>query len=223
MHLDQCKYHIRFEVQYLLDTMKDLTFDNIYHEHVNYWCVTSLNNFFNKLGFTLYKVQHINTHGGSIRVFVKRSPLVIDSSVTEFITSEESFGLTDFKTYESFGEKISELKNNVTKNMSYLKSKYGKVVGYGSPAKATTFLNYFGINHNYVDYIVEDNEMKHGKFIPGVNIPIRSKEYCLDNLPDIIIVMAWNFFEDIKLNNKNLSDKGVLFVNIKDLQDSNFK
>jgi len=211
------------EVQYLLDTMNDLTFDNIYHEHVNYWSVTSLNNFFNELGLTLYKVQHINTHGGSIRVFVKRSPLIVENSVSECIIREESFGLTDFKTYESFGKKISELKNNVNKNMSYLKSKYGKISGYGSPAKATTFLNYFGINHDDIDYIIEDNSMKHGKFIPGVNIPIRSKEYCMNNLPDIIIVMAWNFFEDIKRNNKDLSNKGVLFVNIKDLQDSDFK
>ena len=79
------------------------------------------------------------------------------------------------------------------------------------------------MDHNDIDYIVEDNSMKHGKFIPGVNIPIRNKEYCVDNLPKIIIVMAWNFFEDIKRNNQDLIDMGVVFINIKDLQDSNFK
>tara|TARA_R110000822_G_scaffold73660_3_gene177063 strand:- start:124 stop:1305 length:1182 start_codon:yes stop_codon:yes gene_type:complete len=211
------------EVQYLLNTMTDLTFDNIYHEHVNYWCVTSLNNFFNGLGFTLYKVKQIDTHGGSIRVFIKRNPGMVDSSVGKFIINEDNFGLTDFATYQSFGDKISELKDNVNKNISYLKSKYGTLVGYGSPAKATTFLNYFEVDHNDIDYIVEDNSMKHGKFIPGVNIPIRNKEYCVDNLPKIIIVMAWNFFEDIKRNNQDLIDMGVVFINIKDLQDSNFK
>ena len=211
------------EVQYLLNTMTDLTFDNIYHEHVNYWSVTSLNNFFNGLGFTLYKVKQIDTHGGSIRVFIKRNPGMVDSSVGKFIINEDNFGLTDFATYQSFGDKISELKDNVNKNISYLKSKYGTLVGYGSPAKATTFLNYFEVDHNDIDYIVEDNSMKHGKFIPGVNIPIRNKEYCVDNLPKIIIVMAWNFFEDIKRNNQDLIDMGVVFINIKDLQDSNFK
>ena len=148
---------------------------------------------------------------------------MVDSSVGKFIINEDNFGLTDFATYQSFGDKISELKDNVNKNISYLKSKYGTLVGYGSPAKATTFLNYFEVDHNDIDYIVEDNSMKHGKFIPGVNIPIRNKEYCVDNLPKIIIVMAWNFFEDIKRNNQDLIDMGVVFINIKDLQDSNFK
>lgn len=212
------------EVQYLLDTMNDLTFDNIYHEHVNYWSVTSINNFFNKLGYSIYKVEHINTHGGSIRVFVGRSGIFVkDNSVYDFLKAEENFGLLDFKTYENFSNNVNELKNNVNKNMNFLKEKFKIIAGYGSPAKATTSLNYFGINNYHIDYIIEDNQMKDGKFIPGVNIPIKNKQYCNETLPDIIIVMAWNFFEDIKANNKDLIDKGVVFINIKELQNENFK
>ena len=107
--------------------------------------------------------------------------------------------------------------------MKKLKKRYGeKIAAYGSPAKATTSLNYFGISNQDISYTIEDNQMKNGKFIPGVNIPIKNKEYCKENLPEVIVVLAWNFFEIIKANNKELTDMGVRFINIKDLQDSNF-
>jgi len=211
------------EVQYLFDTMNDLTFDNIYHEHVNYWSVTSINNFFKSLGFFVYNVEHINTHGGSIRVFVGRIGQVsLNENVETFLEKEKAFGLLNFDRYEKFSQDVEELKNNVVFNMNNLRDKYKVIAGYGSPAKATTSLNYFGIDHKYIDYIIEDNKMKNGKFIPGVNIPIKDKEYCNQNLPNIIIVMAWNFFEEIKKSNQDLIDKGVIFINIKELQNKDF-
>lgn len=210
------------EVQYLLDTMKDLTFDNIYHEHVNYWTVTSLNNFFNLLGFSLNKVEHINTHGGSIRVYVSRESN-IDTSVKNFLLEEENFGIKNFETYKQFSKSVNKIKENVNKNISSLKSKYKKIVAYGSPAKATTSLNYFNVNSDLIEYTIEDNELKNGKFIPGVCIPIKNKGVCKNNLPDVVIVLAWNFFEDIKKNNKELIENGVKFISIKELQNENFK
>ena len=204
-----------------------MTFDNIYHEHVNYWCVTSLNNFFNNLGFCLYKVEHINTHGGSIRVYIRRNRafeyIPIDNSVNLFLQQESKFGISNPETYVTFVKRLKSIKSNVNKNIRLLKSKYGKIAAYGSPAKATTSLNYFGIDNTIIDYTIEDNKLKVGKIIPGVNIPIMSKEYCYDNLPNVIIVLAWNFFEDIKRNNIDLIDKGVIFISIKDLQNENFE
>lgn len=210
------------EVQYLLDTIKDLTFDNIYHEHTNYWSVTSLNNFFNKLGYCVYKVEHINTHGGSIRVYVSRNAN-IDKSVAEFIENEDKFGITNYETYRNFAKNVEELKINTNNNIRNLKSKFNRIAAYGSPAKATTSLNYFGIDNSLIEYTIEDNKFKYNKYIPGVNIPIKNKDYCYENIPDIIIVLAWNFFEDIKRNNQDLVDKGVTFISIKDLQNKNFK
>lgn len=211
------------EVQYIIDTIRDLTFDNIYHEHVNYWSVTSLNNFFNKLNLSVYKVEHIDTHGGSIRVYIKRDGCRIDNSVADYLKSEEIMGISDIKIYKKFGKRVADIKEVVNKNMKKLKEKYGKkIAAYGSPAKATTSLNYFGINADDISYTIEDNQMKNGKFIPGVNIPIKNKQYCKENLPEIIIVLAWNFFEIIKANNKELIDLGVQFINIKDLQDIDF-
>lgn len=210
------------EVQYLLNTIKDMTFDNIYHEHINYWSVTSLNNFFGRLGYSVCDVERINTHGGSIRVYIKREGCIIEPSVFEFISNEEIFGLTNKETYIEFGKRVQKIKEVVNKNIQKLKVKYKSIAAYGSPAKATTSLNYFGINNTHIDYTIEDNEMKNGKFIPGVNIPIKNKEYCLNNKPDIIIVLAWNFFDLIKSNNNQLIDMGVKFINIKDLQDEKF-
>lgn len=104
-------------------------------------------------------------------------------------------------------------------NIKKLKNKGYTLVGYGSPAKATTSLNYYGITSNEIDYIVEDNSLKHNKLIPGVRIPIFSKQRLTEKKPDVIVVMAWNFVEEIKKNNQDLIQSGVRFVSIKDLQD----
>lgn len=212
------------EVQYLLDTMKDLTFDNIYHEHTNYWSLTSLKRFFENLEMKIQKVEHINTHGGSIRVFVRKncSNVQIDSSVENFLENENLFGISKYDTYKEFAKRIEKIKFTVNKNINLIKDNFNKISAYGSPAKATTALNYFGIDFKKIDYTVEDNNLKVGKFIPGVKIPIVSKEYCMENLPEIIIVLAWNFFEEIKNSNLELISKGVKFISIKDLQDENF-
>lgn len=207
------------EVQYLLNTIKDLTFDNIYHEHVNYWSVISINSFFNRLGFTVYKVEHINTHGGSIRVYVKRrnETGVIDESVNFFVEQEKAFGLTNYDTYQNFAKNIEDAKKKTVDGLAKIKKQYNKIVGYGAPAKATTVLNYYGIDSTKLDYVVEDNPLKHNKLIPGVRIPIFSKEMLTTDKPDIILVMAWNFFEEIKKNNQPLIDSGIKFLSIKDL------
>jgi SAM-dependent methyltransferase len=205
------------EVQYLLDTIKDLTFDNIYHEHVNYWSVTSLKNFFNRLGYVVSKVEHINTHGGSIRVQIGHPGTEIDNSINKFILNELKFGLTEYDTYLEFAKKVEQAKANVNANIKKYKDQGLTLVGYGSPAKATTSLNYYGIKD--IDYIIEDNTLKHNKILPGVKIPIYSKDKLNEKQPDIIIVMAWNFIEEIKKNNQDLIDKGVKFISIKDLQN----
>lgn len=210
------------EVQYILDTIKDLTFDNIYHEHFNYWSVTSLYHFFRKNGLHLVDVEHIDTHGGSIRVFISRDNITSDS-VSNFLNLEKEFGILNYQTYKDFGKRIYKVKSTISKNIKSLRQKYVKISAYGSPAKATTSLNFFGIDSSVIDYTVDDNPMKNGKFIPGVNIPIKNREFFMDNNPDLVIVLAWNFFDEIVKNNKDMVEKGVKFISIKDLQDENFR
>ena len=205
---------IIIEVQYLLNTLKDLTFDNIYHEHYNYWSLTSLNTFFNNLGGKIYKAERINTHGGSLRIYVSKNiKIKIDKSVKLFLNEEDRFGIKKYKTYETFAKKVYKIRENVRKNILELKKSDTKIIGYGSPAKATTALNFFGIS-NEISFIVEDNKLKHGKFLPGMKIPIISKEN-LKEKPDYAVVLAWNFFDEIKSKNSNIANK---LISIKDLE-----
>lgn len=207
------------EVQYLLNTIMDLTFDNIYHEHTNYWSVISLNKFFTRLGCAIYKVEHIDTHGGSIRVYVNREHEVnhIDDSVNTFIEKEILNGLTKYDTYLKFANDISLLKTNTLNNFAKMANDGLCVVGYAAPAKATTVLNYYGMSTDHMQYIIEDNVLKHGKLVPGVKIPIFSRDKLTEIAPDVIVVLAWNFFTEIKNNNQSLIDSGIQLVNIKDL------
>ena len=205
---------IIIEVQYLMNTLKDLTFDNIYHEHYNYWSLTSLINFFNQFDATIYKSEKVDTHGGSIRIYVKKNKKIkVESSVKKMLNEETKFGIKKFKTYQEFGNKVYQIRKNVRKNIKKLRDKNNLIIGYGAPAKATTALNFFGISKE-IDFIVEDNKLKHEKFIPGVKIPIKNKSYIKDK-NNTLVVLAWNFFKDIKKNNDNLSDN---FINIKDLE-----
>jgi SAM-dependent methyltransferase len=206
---------IIIEVQYLLNTLKDLTFDNIYHEHYNYWSLTSLINFFNKHKGKIYRVERIKTHGGSIRVYIKKDKKVkIENSVKKLIKEEDIFGIKKYKTYQEFAEKVYKIRDNVRKNIIKLKNNNNKMIGYGSPAKATTALNFFGISSE-LECIVEDNKLKHGKYLPGMKIPIVSKNKIKTKV-DYALVLAWNFFEEIKKKNSDLAHK---FESIKDLEN----
>ena len=210
---------IIIEVQYLMNTLKDMTFDNIYHEHYNYWSLTSLVNFFNQFDAKIFRSEKIDTHGGSLRVYIKKNTKVkIEKSVKKMLKEEENFGIKDYQTYQKFGEKVYKIRENVLNNLKNLKKRNKKIIGYGAPAKATTALNFFGISTD-IDFIVEDNKLKHNKFIPGVKIPIKNKS-AIKNKKNALLVLAWNFYKDIKKNNSDLSDK---FVNIKELETNNWK
>ncbi len=207
---------IIIEVQYLMNTLKDLTFDNIYHEHYNYWSLTSLVNFFNQFNVKIFRCEKVDTHGGSLRIYIsKNNKIKIEKSVKQMLSEEENFGIKKYKTYKEFGEKVYKIRENVIQNIKKLKNKKKQIIGYGAPAKATTALNFFGIS-NQIDFIVEDNNFKHGKFVPGVKIPIKPKSK-IKNKNNFLLVLAWNFYKDIKKNNSNLSEN---FINIKDLESN---
>ena len=205
---------IIIEIQYLLNTLKDLTFDNIYHEHYNYWSLLSLTKFFKNFDLKIFNAEKIDTHGGSLRVYISKSnKKKIHTNVKKLLNEEIKFGLKNYKTYLNFGKKVYEIRKNVLRNLTKLKQKEKKIIGFGAPAKATTALNFYGIT-DQIDFIVEDNPLKHNKFIPGVKIPIKNKSQIKDN-DNTLIVLAWNFFNDIKKNNSKLSKN---IINIKNLE-----
>ena len=206
------------EVQYFIKTLKDLTFDNIYHEHYNYWTLTSLQSFFTNLNTKIYRAEKINTHGGSLRIYVaKNIHKKIEKKTINLINSEKNFGVKKIGTYKKFASKVYLIRENVLKNINQIEKKYGKIVFFGSPAKASTALNFYGIS-SQAKFIIEDNKLKQNKFLPGVNIPICSRKIVKKPLK-IIIVLAWNFFDEIKRKNSSLGKK---FLSIKDLEKKNF-
>lgn len=202
------------EVQYLLDTIQKLTFDNIYHEHLSYFSVLSLNEFFKRESMEIVRVEHVDSHGGSIRVFVqpKGGSHAIDSSLNRAIDLEISAGLNRLETYEKFAERVEGVRTRFQSFIKNAKSIGKRVVGYGAPAKATTFLNFCGVDKNSIEYIIEDNALKHGLLVPGVKIPIVGKDILDRDSPDYIAIFAWNFAEEIIKKNGQYMNKGIKFV-----------
>jgi 2-polyprenyl-3-methyl-5-hydroxy-6-metoxy-1,4-benzoquinol methylase len=199
------------EVQYLLNTLIDCTFDNIYHEHVNYWSVLSLNNFFKKKQAKIFKIEKINTHGGSIRVYVSKDiNRKIENSVKKFISREVKLGINKFYIYDNFRKKVFKNRKIFKNKIKKIKNKNKNIIGYGAPAKATVALNFYNIS-NEIDYIIDDNPLKNGKYIPGTGILIKNKNKNIIKF-DYLLVLAWNFYKEIKRNNTNLAKK---IINIK--------
>lgn len=207
---------IIIEIQYLINTLKDLSFDNIYHEHVNYWNLHSLKTFFEKHKLEIFDAEKINTHGGSLRIYISRpGKKKISQQINKILNEEIQFGVNNFKTFQDFEKKVINIKKNVIENFEYLKKENKNIVGYGAPAKASTALNFYGISKNF-QFIIEDNELKYNKFIPGTKLEIISKNSVSKNKKiNCIVVLAWNFFDYIKKNNSNLCDN---FISIDDLK-----
>lgn len=196
------------EVQYLLRTLKDKTFDNIYHEHVNYWSLLSLEKFFTINKMNAYDAEEINTHGGSLRVYITLNQNKKKTkNFKKIIRNEIKFGLTKPDIFKKFEKEIFKMKRNFFAN---LKKIQGKIYGYGAPAKCTTLLNFLGVTDE-ICAIFEDNKLKIDKYIPGTKIKIIEK---IDNKIDNLIVFAWNFFDQIKSDNKGSYKK---IYNIKTL------
>jgi nucleoside-diphosphate-sugar epimerase/quercetin dioxygenase-like cupin family protein/SAM-dependent methyltransferase len=201
------------EVQYLLNTLIDCSFDNIYHEHVNYWSILSLNNFFKNQKAKIFKIEKINTHGGSIRVYIsKNSKIKIDTSVKKLLDKEIKAGINKLNIYEKFKQKIFDKRKKIRNNIRVIKKSKKTIIGYGSPAKATTALNFYNISKE-IDYIIDDNPLKNNKYIPGAKILIKNQKN--KKKTDYLLVLAWNFYNEIKKNNKNLAKK---IISIKTLE-----
>tara|TARA_A100001015_G_scaffold167013_1_gene185672 strand:- start:1466 stop:4009 length:2544 start_codon:yes stop_codon:yes gene_type:complete len=194
-----------FEIQYLLRTIKDLTFDNIYHEHVNYWCLLSILNFFEYSDLKVYKVEEIDTHGGSLRIFTtKNKNKRLHKSVNKFIKLEKRSKLDDMDTYYKFAKDVEKIKKTALVKITNILNENKKIIGFGAPAKATTILNYFGLSEKQFKYVIDDNPLKHSKFIPGTNIKILNKKNVINKNYDVVLILAWNFFDSIIKNNKKL-------------------
>ncbi|HLD12129.1 MAG TPA: class I SAM-dependent methyltransferase [Candidatus Nanoarchaeia archaeon] len=203
-----------FEVAYLVDMMKNMTFDAIYHEHIYNHAFTPLNYLMNMHQLQIFDVEHISTHGGSLRVYVKRpeGKWDITPNVKKFLKEEDDFGINTIATYRNFAKKVEKTKEVLTNYLTTLKQQGKKIVGYGAPAKTTTLLHYCNIGKDQIDYIVEDNPLKAGLYTPGNHIPAVPSERLKEDKPDYVLITAWNFAKEIIEKNKEHMDNGVKFI-----------
>ena len=204
-----------FEIQYLLRTLKDLTFDNIYHEHVNYWCLLAILNFFEDSELKVYKVKEVDTHGGSLRVYTtKNKNKRMHKSVSQYVEIEKKSKLDKYSTYLKFAKEVEGTKRRSLEMINKIKMEEKQIIGYGAPAKATTILNYFGLSHEDLSFTVDDNLLKQNKFIPETGIQIKNIDDIKPNTYDYVLVLAWNFFEAIKKNNEKIFSQSK-FIKLK--------
>jgi 2-polyprenyl-3-methyl-5-hydroxy-6-metoxy-1,4-benzoquinol methylase len=210
-----------FEVSYLKDVLKKLTFDTIYHEHMSYHSLKPLLKFFKSINLEVVNFDLVEAQGGSIRVYVgHKNSKINKSKINRQVKIEKKFGLFSTKKYLDYFKKIESQKNKIKilikKNIDNNKL----FAGYGAPAKVTTFCHVFGLGKKEIKFIVDDNDLKQGKYTPGKNIEIINFQK-LQNLDfDFIIILAWNFADPIiKKLKKNIKNKKfkiiVPFPNLK--------
>jgi len=184
------------EVQYFADMIRDMTFDNIYHEHVLYYTLHSMINLFNKHNMTVYNVEKITTHGGSIRAYISKgkSP---QQSVNDLIREERENGIDNLQTLETFNDKLQKNIKEIRELFNRLNKENKRIFGYGAPAKSSTMINSIGLNNNSVELIIEDSPLKQGLFTPGSHIPITGPEILEKETPDYLMIFAWNYADEI--------------------------
>lgn len=202
------------ESAYLVDFLEQNLFDTVYHEHLSYFSVSSLRVLLERLGMKIIDVEHVGSHGGSLRVYAAphESAHLVGESVERFIADERARGLATLGVYEDFGRRVAENKVLLTDLLKKLKADGKHIAGYGAPAKGNTLLNYFGIGVETLDYIVDDSTWKQGLFSPGMHIPVVSAEKLRDARPDYILILAWNFAGPIMKKLEGFSAAGGKFI-----------
>jgi SAM-dependent methyltransferase len=203
-----------FEVSYAADVHAHVLFDTIYHEHLSYHTVTPLIRFFAAHGLDLFSARRVPTHGGSLRGFVQRSggPHTADGSVAALSADEHARKLDVVEGWTAFAERIDGIGRELTRLLAGLKADGKSIAGFGAPAKATTLMYRFEIGRDVIDYIVDDSPLKQDLFTPGRHVPVISWANAEANLPDYMVVLAWNFADAIITNHRKYLESGGHFI-----------
>lgn len=206
---------ITVEFPHLIRLMEENQFDTIYHEHFSYFSFTTVERVFAFHGLTLFDVDELPTHGGSLRIYGCHAEN-IDRSVTPRVLalkeSERQYGINNLNFYQSFGEQVKETKRKILELLIRLKRENKKIVGYGAPGKGNTLLNYCGIRTDFLDFTVDRNPYKQGKFTPGTHIPIYSPDKIKEVKPDYVFILPWNLKDEIIKQNAFIREWGGKFI-----------
>ncbi len=191
---------ITLEFPHLMRLMAENQFDTIYHEHFSYFSLLTVNKVFAKYDLTLFDVEELQTHGGSLRIYARHAEDTskpVMARITDLIAREKEAGLGCLESYFSFGEKVKETKRRLLDFLIAAKRRKESIVGYGAPAKGNTLLNYCGIRSDFIDYTVDRSPHKQGNFLPGTHIPIFHPEKIRETKPKYVLILPWNLREEI--------------------------
>jgi SAM-dependent methyltransferase len=199
------------ECPYVKDLIEHGEFDTIYHEHLCYFSVTALRALFSRHGLFITRVVPLSIHGGSLRVFVEKQNQP-EQSVQDHIESEQRLGLDRLDYYADFSNRVHQIRTELNELLQGLKARKARIVGYGAAAKGTIMLNYVGIGQETLDFVADRNTHKQGRYIPGVRLPIASPERVLAEQPDYVLILPWNFKDEIMAQQAEYRRRGGKFI-----------
>lgn len=201
------------EVPWAKELLDRNEFDTVYQEHVSEFSLLSMVKLGRFFGLEVVDVHRLPIHGGSMRVFFRRaSKVTATPAVEEMLGEELAGGMLDAVTYDDFADRIEAVRSDLIDMLRELKGQGLKIAGYGAPAKGNTLLNYFGVGPDDLDFLVDRNPLKQGLYSPGMKIPILSPDAIETERPDILMVLAWNFFEEIREQQTAFTSRGGRFL-----------
>lgn len=206
---------ITMEFPHLVQLMEQNQFDTIYHEHFSYFSFLAVEKVFARHGMTLFDVEELPTHGGSLRIYARHaqdSSKPIEARAQDLKVREEKAGFGRLDHYLSFGSQVEATKRKLLSFLIAAKQEGKRVVGYGAPAKGNTLLNYCGVRTDFIDYTVDRSPHKQGHVLPGVHIPIHAPEKVRETRPDYLLILPWNLREEVMEQMAFIRDWGGKFV-----------
>jgi len=199
------------EVPYVKEMIDQGQFDTIYHEHLCYFSVTALRRLFQRHGLALNRVEPLTIHGGSLRLFVGRQERD-DRPVAEYLQAERRAGLDRFEYYADYSARVGRIRDGLVTLLGRLRRQGARVAGYGAAAKGTILLNFAGVGPDMLEFVADRNVHKQGRYVPGVRLPIVPPARILDAQPDYLLILPWNFKEEIMEQQAEFRRRGGRFI-----------